>query len=93
MPAMSVDLDVLLDVATELLMGAVTLRDLAGAMPSRVLANCPPDLAGRLMSHRYQQAFDALPEVVRTAAQMRVAEDPGIVAARAIDAAWREGHG
>lgn len=72
--------------ADALLMAAITLRDLYGAMPPRLRATCPPDLANRIESTRYQDAFDALPAGIRAAAEAAMRADPDIVAARRIHA-------
>lgn len=74
----------LVDAAAALLMAAITLRDIASAMPPGVLAACPSDIADRLMSHRYQAAFDALPARTREQARQAVDADPAIIAARQI---------
>lgn len=85
-PTYPVDLETLLEVATQLLMAAVTLRDLAGAMPERARSAMPDDIAQRLYSHHYQEAFDRLPAFVRQVATVAVSENPAVVAAKEIDA-------
>lgn len=75
----------LVDAAVSLLHAAILLRDFAGAIPPRMAMTMPPDLHGRLFHHRYQGAFDRLPEDVKAEAQAIVERDPEVVAARAID--------
>jgi hypothetical protein len=77
----------LVDAAYALLMAAILLRDMAGAMPAKTFVAMPPDIADRLMWTGYQDAFDRLPADVRGEARARVLADPAVVAARALDAA------
>ncbi|MFJ1653491.1 hypothetical protein ACIOC2_19300 [Streptomyces sp. NPDC088337] len=72
--------------ATALLMAAITFRDLMSSMHPTVAAAMPPDLRNRVTSHRYQDAFNRLPEHIRAAAREAVLADPDIIAARQIHA-------
>jgi hypothetical protein len=84
-----IDRDVIVDVAAQLLMAAITLRDITDALPPDVMAGCPPDIADRLMRHYYQHAFDALPADIQAEARAIVMTDPAIIAAREVDARGR----
>jgi hypothetical protein len=83
-PDPGTDRATIVDVASELLMAAVTLRDIASSLHPTVLATCPPDILRRLTGHRYQAAFDELPVDIRREAQARLDADPDIRAARAV---------
>ncbi|MFJ8163825.1 hypothetical protein ACIRBY_23260 [Streptomyces sp. NPDC096136] len=76
--------DAFVNAAAELLIAAITMRDLADAMPAATRASMPDDIKGRVVRHGYQAAFDALPADIRIAARAIVDADPDIVAARQI---------
>jgi hypothetical protein len=75
--------------AYALLMAAILNRDLVGAMPPAAYQRMPGDIKRRLNSHIYQEAFDALPEDVRVAAEALTLADPDVAEARSIDAEAR----
>lgn len=79
----------LVDAAYALLMAAILLRDMAGAMHPTVFVAMPEDIRDRMMRTCYQDTFDRLPADVRDEARARVMADPAIVAARALDAVNR----
>ena len=76
-------------IAAELLMAAITMRDVATGMHPEVFAEMPPDIRGRVTRPTYQMAFDGLPHDVQIAARALVDADPDIVEARRIDAEFR----
>lgn len=77
------------DIAVALLMAAITYSDLCEALHPKILVAMPPDLFNRISHHRYQDAFNRLPERIRAAATMEVLADPDIIAARQLDAEYR----
>jgi hypothetical protein len=79
------EVDSVVPAAAALLHAAILLRDLSDAMPIQVKANMPPDLLNRMMHHRYQSAFDKLPQEVAAIATTLVTSDPDAIAARLID--------
>ncbi len=83
----------LLDAAVSLLMAAITFRDLSDAMPPDLKTTMPADLRNRVAHHRYQGAFDQLPESIRAQATAIVFADPDIVEARRLDAEYRAERG
>ncbi|MFJ8054933.1 helix-turn-helix transcriptional regulator [Streptomyces sp. NPDC096142] len=72
----------LVDAAAALLLAAITMRDLASAMPPAVFTSMPDDIRGRVVRHSYQGAFDALPADVQAEARAMVDADPDVIAAR-----------
>lgn len=78
----AVDRATLVDVAAELLLAAITLRDLSSAMSPAAFSSMPDDIRGRVMRTTYQGAFEALPEDVKAEARASVDADPDVIAAR-----------
>lgn len=76
------DRDAQVDAAAELLMAAITMRDLVSAMPPAALAGMPADIRGRVTRPTYQDSFDQLPAEIRADARALVDADPDIIAAR-----------
>ncbi|WP_240812566.1 helix-turn-helix domain-containing protein [Streptomyces sp. DASNCL29] len=72
----------LIDAAAALLLAAITMRDLASAMPRAAFASMPDDIRGRIARPVYQGAFDALPADVQAEARALVDADPDVIAAR-----------
>ncbi len=81
-----VDRDDLLRVAWALLMAAILLRDVTGAMPPAALVSMPPDIRNRMCASYYQDAFERLPTDVQDEARVLVFADPDVQNARAIHA-------
>lgn len=77
--------DPVVTAAAELLLAAITMRDLASAMPHALYAAMPDDLHQRLVHHGYQAAFDALPHDVQAQARAVVDANPAVIAARGLD--------
>jgi hypothetical protein len=73
--------------AYALQMAAILNRDIVDAIPHGAWQAMPRDIRRRLLSHFYQEAFNALPEDIRVAAEALVDADPDIIEARAIPGA------
>ncbi|THA38146.1 hypothetical protein [Streptomyces sp. A1547] len=74
--------DVYVAAAADLLIAAITMRDLLDAMPPSVRTAMPADIKGRVDRHTYQTSFDALPADIRAEATAIVDADADIIAAR-----------
>ncbi|MFJ6616662.1 hypothetical protein ACIQOW_03635 [Kitasatospora sp. NPDC091335] len=86
---MSTERDTTVDAAAALLLAAITMRDLATAMPPQVYAAMPDDIRNRVDTHDYMTAFDALPQDIQLAARQVVDTNADIRQARRIDAQGR----
>lgn len=71
------DRDNTVDAAYALLMAAILLRDMTGAMPRQAFVSMPDDIRDRMLSTIYQDAFDRLPRDVRYEARRLVMDDSG----------------
>lgn len=76
--------ETLVDAAYALLMAAILIRDMAGAMPVEFVIGMPEDIRNRFYASCYQDAFDQLPADIRAAAHVRVSSDPDIQRARTL---------
>lgn len=76
----------LIQAAYALQMAAILLRDLDSAMTPRVREAMPADLRNRMQDHCYQEAFYGFPEDIQASANMMVASNPDIQAAKRIHA-------
>ncbi|MFE3992293.1 hypothetical protein ACFXPW_11530 [Streptomyces goshikiensis] len=76
------DRDAFVAAAAELLIAAITMRDLLDAMPPAVRTAMPADLKGRVDRYTYQASFDGLPADIRAEARAIVDADADIIAAR-----------
>jgi hypothetical protein len=74
----------LVDTACALLLAAILLRDMAGAMPPKTFVSMPDDIRNRMLATVYQDTFDRLPGDVQAAARRRALADPDVVEARRI---------
>lgn len=70
--------------AYALLMAAILLRDVAGAMPRDAFQSMPDDIRNRMLTPLYQEAFNRLPVDVQAAARAMVETDPDVTNAKQI---------
>lgn len=79
----------IIEAAVALRLAAIILRDIADAMPPQAFVSMPDDIRRRLMHHRYEDAFMALPQEIRAVAETLVMADPDLIEARRVDSESR----